>query len=155
MFSVTWLKHLGVQDWCGSVTQRTAGSQSRKHLPGAGQTRPTPAERSFGEIRAWGQTCTSYGRTSLNYHLPPRGCAWPCPLKNWKLDLGTVQENLRGRTSPVPTAGMSYANDRILPSYIPGTLTGWDSPIWGMGFSFQHSASCPGILLALLRPRGV
>lgn len=86
MFSVTWLKHLGVQDWCGSVTQRAAGSQSWEHLPGAGQTRPTPAERSFGEIQAWGQTCTSYGRTSLNYHLPPRGCAGnPVPWKteNW------------------------------------------------------------------------
>lgn len=35
--------------------------------------------------------------------------------------------------------GMSYTCDRILLSYIPGTLAGRDSPNRGMGFYFQES----------------
>jgi len=49
-------------------------------------SRPAPAECSFGENHAWGQTCASYGGTLLNCDLPTRGCtakSVPWQTENW------------------------------------------------------------------------
>lgn len=93
----------------------------------------------------WGQTHPSQGRALLNCDLSPQGCAGNCVkiCKKWRSGLGIMLENVQG----------DHANDQLLLSCIPETHQ--DSPIHGMRFYFQCSASCPGILLALLRTQGV
>lgn len=141
MFSVTWLKHLGAQDWCASVTQHAAGSGS--------------PENTFQGPDKWDlflQSVLSERSTHGARHALPMGeLCWPVTclsgdvletlsLEKLKIGLGTAQENMGGGgMSPMLATGMSYASGRLLPPYIPGTLTGHDSPNCGMGFYFQHS----------------
>lgn len=67
--------------------------------------------------------------------LASQGMHWkPLSLEKLKNGLGTVQEKMQGVVSPMLASGMSYTSDRILPSYIPGTLTGRDSLTAGWAF---------------------